>query len=772
MARKITGNRQARKRTRMRLMACSAVVAAAMCGHATLSSAAAQDTVPSASAASPWKHYPNAPQAPRGAPNIIVVLTDDVGFAAASTFGGPIPTPVLDRLADDGLRYTRLHTTAMCSPTRAALLTGRNHHAVGNGSISNVSLDQPGYTSVIPASAATIGRVLKDNGYNTSWFGKNHNTPDWETGPMGPFDRWPNGMGFEYFYGFFGAGADQFNPPLIENRNMVRRDPADESYILDRDMTDRALQWIGSQHAQDPDKPFFLYYSPGTMHGPQQAPKEWVGKFSGKFDGGWDRLREEIFARQKEMGIIPRDAKLTPPLRDVPRWDSLSPEAKRLYARMMEVAAAQLSYFDYQFGRIVDRLEQDGELDNTLIVFVQGDNGAALHNMHGAMNAYSQFAGIKETLEGLLADYEKLGTEESFGNYPVGWAYALNTPYPWGKTVASHLGGLRDGMVISWPRKITDKGGIRDQFTHVIDIVPTIYEAIGITPPQQVDGVPQQPIDGVSMLYTFDNPEAPERHREQYFEMLGARSYYKDGWLAGTSVTWDTWGQNKTDPDSLPWELYNLNEDWSQTQNLAARFPEKLAELRADFDKAAAKFNIYPLSSDFFSRIDPKFRPSALAPMASRTYYEADTRYPAVVFPELSRTWSAVARITVADGAPSGPLLVQGSKFAGYSLRLEDGVPVFEFNPSGRDQERRILRGQASLGPGGHEITARISPAGESTAAVITLEVDGQSQASAPIDRVITIVTGEAMIGRPAIDDRTGPRSCGCAVESVTISTG
>lgn len=730
---------------------------------------AQQAQIPVADAQGNWRNYPMTKRAPENAPNVLIVLTDDVGFAASGTFGGLIPTPNLDRIAAIGLKYTQFHTTAMCSPTRASLLTGRNHHSVGNGAISNVSVDEPGYTSVIPPRAATLGRVLQDNGYVTSWYGKNHNTPDWETGPNGPYTRWPNGMGFDYFYGFNGAGADQVNPTLIENRNSIRRDPTDENYWFDKDMTNHALEWLASTHGQQPDKPFFMYLAPGSMHGPQQAPQDWIAKFKGKFDMGWDEARKEIFARQKAMGVIPANAKMAPPLRDVPAWNTLSADQKRLYSRMMEIAAAQLAYFDYQFGRIVDRLQQTGELDNTMIVFIQGDNGGALHNMDGSINAYSAFAGIHETADNLVKQIEKLGTEDSFGNYPVGWAYATNTPYPWGKTVASHLGGTRNGMVISWPSRIKDKGGLRTQFGHVIDIAPTIYEAIGIEPPAEVDGVKQLPIDGTSLAYTFDQPKAPSRHREQYFEMLGSRAYYKDGWLAGTSVAWDPWGANKTNPYKLSWELYDLNKDPSQTQDLAAKNPQKLAELQAAFDEAAKKFNVYPLSSDFFSRISYKYRPNGLTGGTSHTFYPGDTRYPAVTFPELSADWLSVARLTTRSAQDSGPILVQGSRFAGYGLALEQGVPVFTYNPSGREQERRILRGKAALAPGAHDVSIRIAPLDKGQQ--LSLMVDGTEVDTAQIPRVIKIVTGDAIIGRPAIDDRKGPRLCDCDVEFVRIDS-
>ncbi|ODU83308.1 MAG: hypothetical protein ABT10_06760 [Novosphingobium sp. SCN 63-17] len=771
----MSGDRNIRMRQRLRRImghACKAGVALALAGGLPLAAPQAmaqQEQIPVADAHGNWRYYPSPKRAPANAPNVLLVMTDDVGFGASSTFGGLIPTPNLDAVAANGLKYTQFHTTAMCSSTRASLLTGRNHHTVGNGSISNVSVDAPGYTSVIPATAATMGRILQDNGYVTSWYGKNHNTPDWETGPNGPYARWPNGMGFDYFYGFNGAGVDQVNPTLIENRNSIRRDPRDENYWFDKDMTNHALEWLSSTHGQQSDKPFFMYLATGAMHGPQQAPKEWVDKFKGQFDMGWDEARRLIFARQKAIGVIPANAKLAPPLRDVPAWSTLSADQKRLYARMMEIAAAQLAYFDFQFGRILDRLRETGQLDNTMIVFIQGDNGGALHNMDGSINAYSAFAGIHETAENLVKQIDKLGTEDSFGNYPVGWAYATNTPYPWGKTVASHLGGTRNGMVISWPARIKDKGGMRTQFGHVIDIAPTIYEAIGIQPPAEVDGVQQLPLDGSSMAYTFDQPKAPGRHREQYFEMLGSRAYYKDGWMASTDVPWDPWGANKTNPNTLNWELYDLNKDPSQTENVAAKYPAKLAELKADFDGAAKRFNVYPLSSDFFTRISQKYRPAGLTGGTSHVFYPGDTRYPAVTFPELSADWTTVASIATRGGKDSGPILVQGSRFAGYGLALDQGVPVFTYDPSGREQERRVLRAAEALGPGNHEITVRISPLDKGQQ--IALLVDGRQAAAAPIPRVIKIVTGDAIIGRPAIDDRKGPRLCDCEVRSVRIDS-
>ncbi len=489
---------------------------------------------PAPAPAAGWKHYPASPQAPAGAPNVLLILTDDVGFGAASTFGGPVPTPAFDALAARGLRYNAFHVTAMCSPTRAALLTGRNHHAVASGSIADVSVDEEGYTSVIPKSAVTIARVLHDNGYDTSFYGKNHNTPTWENGPAGPYDNWPNAWGFDYYYGFNAAFADQFHPSLYENRLAVRP-PAEPGYILDRDLADHLIHWTQVQHAARPGHPFFAYFASGSTHAPHMAPKEWIDRFKGRFDQGWDRLREETFARQKQLGVIPADAVLTPRPAGLPAWDSLSPEKRRIYSRMMEAAAGQLAFADAQIGRVIEALRQSGQLDNTMVIYIQGDNGASVEDFRGSTNELSTIAGREPTDAEMARDIDRHGGPDAFGNYPAAWAWATNAPFQWGKRVASHLGGIRDGMVISWPSRIRQVGQLRTQFSHLTDIAPTIYEAAGVTAPKVVDGVAQLPLDGTSLVYSFDHPEAPTRHREQYFEMLGNRAYYKDGWIASTT---------------------------------------------------------------------------------------------------------------------------------------------------------------------------------------------------------------------------------------------
>lgn len=726
------------------------------------SAAGAQEAPPS------WNHYPTPARAPEGAPNVLVVLTDDVGFSAVTSLGGPIPTPTFDYLANNGLRYNRFHVTAMCSPTRAALLTGRNHHAVGYGAIANVAVDEAGYTSIIPDSAATIADVLRMNGYATSFFGKNHNTPDWETGPLGPFDHWPGGMGFDYFYGYNGPATDHFNPELIENRNPLRRDRTDETYHLDRDLADRMVEWLRMQNSLQPEQPFLMYYAPSAMHGPQQAPRDWIERFAGQFDRGYDVIRQETFVRQKAMGLIPQDAALAPRPAGIPAWDSLTPQQQRNSARLMEVAAAHMAYMDYQFGRVIEALRQSGELDNTLILYVQGDNGAAMHELGGTINTYESFAQIEDDDDLMAANIDRAGSEDAFGNYPAGWAYAMNTPLPWGKAIASHLGGTRNALVAFWPRRITERGGIRTQYSHVIDIAPTIYEAVGITPPEVVDGVEQLPIDGVSLAATFASPAAPEVRTEQYYEMLGTRGIYRDGWLAGTAVTWQPWSLNDYNPLTLPWELYNLNEDYSQTRNLADVYPERLVELQAAFEAAGQRNNVFPLQADYLARLNPNRRPHALAAQGSYVYYPGKVRYPIAAWPNVSPNWTAEARLSTASGSASGPVFVMGMRFTGYGLALDQGVPVFTYNPTGRPQERMVVRGSAPLAPGDHAVTVSFRP--QERGVRLSLSVDGQEVASTSDDRFYRVFAGNALIGRPMIDDRTGPTQCECDIANVTIT--
>jgi arylsulfatase len=729
--------------------------------------AAALNAPLTAAAPEAWRNYPVRPRPAKGAPNILLVMTDDVGFGASSTFGGPIPTPTFDALAQAGLRYTAFHTTAMCSPSRAALLTGRNHHAVGFGAIADVSIDEPGYTASIPKSAATIGRVLHDAGYDTAWFGKNHNTPGWELGPMGPFDRWPNGLGFDYFYGFNAAMTDQRSPTLTENRNPVRP-PNGPDYYLDRDLDDHLIHWLEVQHAEDADRPFLAYLAPGTMHSPQQAPPDWIARFKGRFDQGWDAMREQTFARQKAMGIVPANARISPRPAAMPAWDSLTADQKRLYARMMEVGAAQLAHMDAQFGRVIDTLRRSGQLDNTLIIFIQGDNGASLETYQGSTNESRGFLNMWEDDSEMMGKLSVLGSAATAGQYPVGWAWAMNTPYPWGKQVASHLGGLRDGMVVSWPARIHQTGQFRTQFTHLIDIAPTLYEAAGVTPPIAVDGATQQPIDGISFAYSFDHADAPERHREQYFEMLGNRSFYRDGWLASTTPGAPPWKFAKIDPTGFGWELYDLRHDFTQSDNLAARYPAKLAELQQAFDEAAKRNHVYPLTSDLLGRsIDRSLRPDILPAHADRTFYPGDTRYPIGGWPALGIGWRSIASVRTQSGADEGPIFGQGTRFGGITLALDHGVPVLDYDPSGRPAERILLKASRPLPPGDHKITVAVE--GATAPFRLALSVDGQEQASAPLPRIIR-VRGDAYVGRPLIDATSGPPACTCTIASVEVA--
>lgn len=725
-----------------------------------------------------FKTYPARPQAPAQAPNILIVLTDDVGFGASSTFGGLIPMPNYDALAAQGVRYNNFHTTAMCSPTRAALLTGRNHHRVGFGAISEVSIDAPGYNASIPKTAATIGQVLKAHGYDTSWFGKNHNTPPWDLTPYGPFDRWPLGLGFDYFYGFNGPATSQFAPILTENLNTIRPYIGKPDYILDRDTADHAIQWLGGQKSLRPDAPFLMYWSPGTAHGPQQAPKEWIAKFRGKFDMGWDKLRVEIFKRQKAMGVIPKNARLNPREAAPPAWDSLTPEQQKVSARMMEVYAAQLAFFDDQFGRVIGELKRLGEYDNTLIIYVQGDNGSSEEaGPRGTNNEYASMNNNDPEWDQMIGKEDSLGGPHSAGVYQAGWAYAMNTPFQYSKQVASHLGGTMNGMVVSWPGHVADQRQTRGQFTHVIDIAPTVYEAIGITPPTQMNGVDQMPIDGVSFAYTFREAKAANRHTEQYFELMGNRGFYKDGWLANTVPARPTWDHSPThvDPLAFKWELYDLNWDYSQSVNLAARHPEKLAALQADFETAAKANNVFPLTSDFFSRLDARFRPSILGGRNSVTYYPSTARFNYGAFPSLMRTgWSASAQVDVPSAGGDGTLVAQGGWAMGWGLFVINGKPVFLYDPSDHDTAIR-LSGSESLSPGTHSIMGRFVPdAMPGRGGTLELSVDGKEVArqTTPMSSSFLGLAGSVgQLGDESVaDDMELPFAYQGRLLSVTIS--
>lgn len=695
-------------------------------------------------------------KAPEKAPNVLLILTDDVGFGASSTFGGPIPSPTYDELATQGLRYNEFHTTAMCSPTRASLLTGRNHHAVGFGAIPEVATGHPGYHTVMPKTAATIGKVLSKNGYNTAWIGKNHLTPDWETGPTGPFDRWPNELGFEYFYGFHGGATNQWAPTLIENRNMLEPPVDDLDYILDRDLADHAIAWLQTQHSLTPDKPFLMYYAPGTAHSPHQAPKEWIERFKGKFDQGWDKVREETFERQKRMGVIPDTAELTPRPEEIPAWESLNDNEKKLYSYMMEIYAAQMAFWDCQIGRVIAQLKKTNQFENTIVVYIQGDNGASGEGgLAGTISDMASMNGYIPSIDTMLSQIDDFGGPYSYGNYPVGWAWAMNTPFKWTKQIASHFGGTRNGLVISWPKRIKDVGQIRTQFHHVIDIAPTLYELIGIPHPEEVDFVPQQPIDGISMAYTFDDANAATQRRSQYFEMWSNRAFFKDGWMVSTypqRLPWVNYGIGKIDPEHASWELYHIEKDYSQAHDLAVSRPEKLAELREEFQAAAIRYNVLPLNASIVDRLASDLRPNLFRERKSFTFYRNSTRYMPGAFPDVkNKSWKLTASIQVPENEGVGTIISQGSWLGGWGLFVMEGKPVFVYKTTTENGDLYRVSANHPLSPGKHlvEVDFRYDGGGKGKGGTVILKVDGDVAAEGRIARTVGFrFSGGAYIGQ------------------------
>jgi arylsulfatase A-like enzyme len=684
--------------------------------------------------------FPQQVKAPQGAPNILLILTDDVGFGASSTFGGPIPTPSMDRLANDGLRYTQFHTTALCSPTRAALLTGRNHHSNASGVIMELATGFPGYNSLMPKSNGTFAEVLRQNGYNTAWYGKNHNVPDWQSSQAGPFDLWPTGLGFEYFYGFLGGDTSQWAPALYENNKPIEPPHDDANYFFEKDMADHAIARIRMLHAVAPDKPWVTYYAPGTAHAPLHAPKEWIAKFKGQFDMGWDKMREATLARQKALGIVPPNTQLTPRPKEIPAWDSLDADHKKLYAHMMEVYAAALSYCDTQMGRILDAINDMGELDNTLVIYIQGDNGASAEGTpQGLLNEMSIFNNIPEDFNQVLAHMDDLGGPTAFNHYPVGWAHAMDTPFQWTKQIASHFGGTRNGLVISWPAHIKDKGGIRTQFSSVIDIYPTILEAVGVQSPSMLNGVPQKPVEGVSMAYTFDNAKAVSKHRTQYFEMLGNRAIYNDGWVAATTPPVPPWVMGQTPSVSdYKWELYDVENDFSEANDLAAKEPQKLRELQDLFWAEASKYNVLPLDNSRIERLNVSLRPSLTQGRTEFTYLPGMVRIPEGSAPDFkNKSYRITADVEIPESGAEGVLMTQGGRFNGLGLYLLQGKPVFHYNLVGVD--RTTIAAKDALNPGKHIIIVdfKYDGGGIGKGGLATLTVDGKEVANGKLTRTI-----------------------------------
>jgi len=650
---------------------------------------------------------------PKGAPNVLLILTDDAGFGVPSTFGGVIPTPTMDRIAKEGLRYTRVFSTALCSPTRAALITGRNHHSVGFGVISEQSTGFPGYNSIIPRDKATIGRILLDNGYATSWFGKDHNTPAFEASQAGPFDHWPTGMGFEYFYGFVGGDANQWQPNLFRNTTQIYPFEGKPGWNLITGMAEDAIDWMTRIHQTDPSKPLFIKYAPGATHAPHHPTKEWVDKIRAMhlFDDGYEKLRERIFENQKRMGIIPQNTKLTPwPKELLTPWDELSPETKKLFIRQVEIFAAYAAYNDHEIGRVIQHFRELGRGDNTLVIYINGDNGTSAEGgPMGTPNEVAFFNGLnKLPVEVQMKFYDVWGTEQTYNHMSAGWSWAFDTPFDWFKQNASRLGGINQNMVVSWPARIKDTGGLREQFIHVIDVVPTILEASGIKPPKMVDGIKQAPIEGTSFAYTFDakNAKVPSRHKTQYFEMMGQWALYDDGWVLSTKVNrapWEAFGAANPDPlNNQVFQLYNLKDDFSQSNDIAAKHPNKVKELRKKFVAEAKKYQVFPLDASVAARLVAP-RPNITAGRKEFVYTRPMTGTPQGDSPSLlNASYTITADIEVPKGGAEGMILASGGRFAGYGFYLLKGKPVFLWNMV--DLERIKWEGSDEVPPGRHTI--------------------------------------------------------------------
>ena len=675
---------------------------------------------------------------PVGAPNVLVVLIDDTGFGASSAFGGPINTPTAERLAANGLKYTRFHTTALCSPSRAALLTGRNHHSVGMGSITELGSAAPGYTSMIPNTKAAVAKTLRDNGYSTAQFGKCHEVPVWETSPLGPFDHWPTMQGFEKFYGFVGGETNQWFPEVFDNLTRVEI-PTDPAYHFTEDMAGKAIDWIKAQKAIYPDKPFFVYWAPGATHAPHHAPPEWIEKYQGAFDDGWDKQREQTFARQKELGVIPADAELTPRPEQIPAWDDMPDELKPVLRRQMEVYAGFLEHTDYHVGRVVDALEDLEILDDTLIYYIIGDNGASAEGTHnGTFNEMINFNGAAalETPDYVMANLDKWGSRDSYPHYAVGWAHAMDTPYQWTKQIASHWGGTRTGTIVQWPAGIRAKGEVRNQFHHLIDVAPTILEAAGLPEPTFVEGVQQEPIEGTSMLYSFNDGSAPDQHTIQYFEIFGNRGVYVDGWTAVTrhSIPWELTAESTPFNDDV-WELYDTNTDWTQAHDLAAEMPDKLAELQRQFLIEATRYQVLPLDDRRVARLSP-----TIAGRPTLIKEDSQVLFPGMAMGEnnvvdiKNKSYSVTANVTVPEGGAEGVIIAQGANFGGWAIYARKGRLKYIYNFLGLDMYE--VEAADPLPPGDHQVRLEFAydGGGLGKGGTATLYCDGSKMAEGRVE--------------------------------------
>ena len=723
-----------------------------------------------ASESTPWWAPRVVP--PKGAPNVLLIMTDDQGFGAPSTFGGVIPTPAMDRIANAGLRYTNFHSTALCSPTRAALITGRNHHSVGYGVVGEVSTGFPGYDSIIPIEKGTIGTTLKANGYATSWFGKDHNTPSYQSSQAGPFNQWPNGMGFDYFYGFVGGDASQWQPNLFRNTTAIYPFEGNPKWNMETAMADDAIQYMKQLKELAPDQPFFVYYVPGATHAPHHPTPEWIKKISDMhlFDDGWNKVRETIFANQKRLGIMPEDAKLTPWPKGLPEWDSLSWDEKKLFIKQADVYGAYLAYADNEIGRVIQAVEDLGQLDNTLIIYIGGDNGASAEGMvNGTPNEFTTFNGVPVPVKDQFLWYPFWGSDRTFPHFAAGWSWAMDTPFKWTKQVASHFGGTAQGVAMSWPGHINDVGGIRRQFHHVIDIVPTIFEATGIPQPDTVNGIKQIPIEGVSMAYTWDkaNASATTKHTTQYFEMLGNRAIYSDGWVAATTPATLPWELSSAAPPDVitgyTWELYNVQEDPTQFNDLAAKMPDKLKQLQDLFYSEAKKYNVLPLDNSTLSRWNAP-RPNLTAGRTVFTYSGELSGVPASAAPSiLGKSYTITAEVTIPEeGRAEGMIVTEGGRFGGYGLFLSKGdlgigrgKVVFLYNLL--DLKRTMWEGP-ELGAGKHTIVFdfKCDGPGLGKGGTGVLSVDGKEVAKKSMENTIPVTFPEDETFDVGLDTRSG----------------
>ncbi len=723
--------------------------------------------------------WPALPKPPKGAPNVILIMLDDVGFGMTSTFGGSIPTPYLDTLAMEGIMYNRFHTTAICGPSRAALLTGRNHHISGNGFLAEWATGYPSYNTMIKRSTATIGAVLKYNGVNTAWFGKNHNTPDWETSAVGPFDRWPTGMGFDYFYGFNAGETDQFYPVIFQNTIPVEPDKTPEQgYHFLTDMTDKAINWLHLQKSISPDKPVFMYFAPGAAHAPHQPPQAWRDKFKGKFPYGWDKERDITYARQLKMGIIPPDAKLSPRITKVPLWDTCSADSKKLYEALYENFAGYLAFADHEVGRLLKAIKALPDADNTMVIYIVGDNGASAEGgLDGTLNEIKALNGLQTPIKENLKRADEIGKPGSEPHYPIGWAFAGDTPFPWVKQVASHFGGSRNPMVISWPKVIKHDGKMRSQFLHLIDVMPTILDAMKVKMPEYVNGVKQVPLDGRSFLSTFTNANAPAIRDTQYFEIFGNRAIYEKGWVAAQQHTLP-WRQDLApgfDFEHEKWQLYNIDKDFSEAEDVADKNPEKLDHLKKLFYEEAEKYHVYPLDDRGAQRLSvPK--PSPLGNRTKFTFYAGATRIPETAAPNTkNRSWTMDAMITTDAQHKDGVINAIGGSSAGYALYIKNGYPTFvynffEDNVTFIKSSKKMPDGMASI-----KVDFKYDGGGPGKGGLFTLYIDNVKVGEGRIEHSVAARFGIDTFGigeddgSPVTHDYAAPFKFRGAIEEVNI---